>query len=267
MMIENYLIIAIITAVILLILLCIFTFPNIITCQGKLLRNKKHFKQMQIIPGENVLQTQLEMKEQALRNISQELHDNIGHVLALVKLHLSSIQIRNNPLASGKIYQSIELLDRAVNDLRDLSKSMQADNIDKAGLTAAVKYDLELITQTDVIATSFKVEGTAIRLGIAREIVIYRLVQEALSNVIKHANATEIIVVFRFNEADFVVTIIDNGKGFNRQSIGRFNHNGAGINNMFSRARLIDGTLNIDSSPGCGTKINFTMRIQIGVNN
>lgn len=264
---ENNLSSALIDTVVLQNLIGLITFPGVIICREKFLRFTKHFKKNTINQREKALQAQLKIKEQALKNISQELHDNIGNVLTLVKLSLGSIRISNNAPVAGKIHQSIVLLDRAVNDLRDLCKAVQPDHINKAGLTAALQRDIELIRKSGLISASLKVEGAEVRLGIAREIVIYRMLQEALSNVLKHANATTIRVELLYLQKNIVMIIKDNGKGFNRDIIGHGNHNGAGLNNLFSRAQLIGGAVHIDTTPGCGTTVCFSMPVQIGMDN
>lgn len=264
---ENNLNSVLINAVVLQSLIGLITFPGIIIYREKLFRFTKQFIKNTINHRENALQAQLQIKDQALKNITQELHDNIGNVLTLVKLHLGSIRISNNAPAAGKIHQSIALLDRAVNDLRDLSRAVKPDHTDKGGLAAAMQRDLELIRKSGLISASLKVDGLEKRLGIAREIVIYRMLQEALSNILKHANATDITVHLLYSQKKLEITIKDNGKGFNRDIIGRGNHHGAGLNNIFSRAQLIGGAINIDTAPGCGTTIHFSMPVQIGTEN
>jgi len=264
---ENNLNSVLINAVVLQSLISLITFPGVTIYREKFFRFTKQFKKNKINQRENALLAQLQIKEQALKNISQELHDNIGNVLTLVKLHLGSIRISNDAPAAGKIHQSIALLDRALKDLRDLSRAVQPDHIDKAGLAVALQKDLELIRKSGLISASLKVEGTEIRLGIAREIVIYRMLQEALSNILKHANATAIVVDLLYLQKNIVIIIKDNGKGFNSNIIGRGNHNGAGLNNLFSRAQLIGGAIHIDTAPGCGTTICFSMPVQIGIDN
>lgn len=245
----------------------LITFPGVIIYGKKILRFTKQLKKLVINHRENPLQAQLEIKNQVLKNISQELHDNIGNVLTLVKLHLGSIRISNNVPAAGKIHQSIALLDRAVNDLRNLSRAVQPDLMDKAGLAAAIQKDIELIRKSGLISASLKLVGTEIRLGIAREVVIYRMLQEALSNILKHANATAIVVELQYLQENIVMIVKDNGKGFSRDIMGQGNHNGAGLYNLFTRAQLTGGTIHIDTAPGCGTVICFTMPVQIGMDN
>ncbi len=243
------------------------TFPGVISYREKLFRFTKRFIKNTVNHRESTLQAQLKTKEQALKNISQELHDNIGNVLTLIKLNLSSIRISNDAPATGKIHQSIALLERAVNDLRDLTRAVQPGHMDKAGLAAVLQKDIDFIRKSGLISVFLKVEGTEVRLGIAREIVIYRMLQEVLSNILKHANATDITLHFLYSQKNFEITIKDNGKGFNRDIIGRGNYQGAGLNNLFSRAQLIGGAIYIDTAPGCGTTICFSMPVQIGIGN
>src|ERR1700744_1035650 len=99
-----------------------------------------------------LLQTQLEIQEQTFRNISLEIHDNIGQVLSLAKLNLSSIEL-NGEDCRGKAISAKQLVSKAIKDLRDLSRSLNTDYVSKMGLARAIEYELEMIKKTAMYET------------------------------------------------------------------------------------------------------------------
>src|SRR6185436_14570695 len=111
----------------------------------------KHLQEEKLLESyyqQELLQAQLEIQEQTLRTISQEIHDNIGQVLSLAKLNLNTMEIDKKEELQEKIVDSKKLVSKAIQDLRDLSKSMNTDNIEAIGLVRAIQYELEMIRKT-----------------------------------------------------------------------------------------------------------------------
>lgn len=222
---------------------------------------KKHNEHIQEINSikekyeKEILKTQLEIKEQTMQNISQEIHDNIGQVLSLANLQLTAIELPGNSYATGKIEKSMELVSKVITDLRDLSKTLNPDNIARTGLIQAIRFDLELMERSGVFTTSFEVAGKEKRLDASKEIVIYRIIQQALNNILKHAKATYITVALNYEEDRLSVSIKDDGNGFDTAIIQSINNQGAGLRNMIHRARLIQAIIHFESAPGKGTNV------------
>src|SRR5882757_2036077 len=129
-------------------------------------RQKKNIIEKRLMKtqfDQELLRTQLEIQEQTLKTISQEIHDNIGQVLSLAKLNLNTMDVTQQDKLQEKISDSKKLVSKAIQDLRDLSKSMNTDNIEALGLVRAIEYELEMIRKTG-FATELNVEGNIIRM-------------------------------------------------------------------------------------------------------
>ena len=203
-----------------------------------------------------LLKAQLEIQEQTLNQISQEIHDNIGQTLSLVKLNLSALPAIQEKIAEEKILSSKDLVGKAIQDLRNLSKKLNSDSILSDGILSAIKYELDIVGRTAGVTTDFVLSGTPVLLDPEKELILFRLLQEALNNIIKHSQASTIIVRVNFMEKIFEMSIEDNGHGFEfNPADDKKSSGGIGLLNMRSRSQLIGGSFEIESKDGIGTKI------------
>lgn len=205
--------------------------------------------------SEALMQTRLEIQEQTLKNISQEIHDNIGQVLSLAKLNLFTMDTSNSVALDQKINNSKELVSKAITDLRHLSHSLNTDYIEKMGLLRAIEYELELISKSGNIRTALEITGAACKIERKKELIIFRIIQEVLSNALKHAEADCINVKADFAEAVTCFEISDDGKGISDISIEENPSSGIGIKNIQERARMIGGEISINGLKGKGTTV------------
>ncbi len=217
-----------------------------------------NFKEKQAL-----LQTQLEIQEQTLKNISQEIHDNIGQVLSLAKLHINTMSDASPAELEEKINDSRQLVGKAIQDLRDLSRSLNTDYVIEMGLVRSIEYELGLIKRTGSFATSYTIEGKPYRLEQQKELILFRIVQEVLHNIIKHAKATAIDVLIVFDPQLFSLTVTDNGVGFDASQLEESNYTGfgLGIRNMQNRAKLINTEFTLNSTLEKGTSVQLTLPI------
>lgn len=153
----------------------------------------------------------------------------------------------------------MELVSRAIHDLRDLSKTMNADNIVRVGLIKSVEADLELIQKSGKLNTAMQISGQGRRIDPSKEIIVYRITQEAINNIIKHAEASTISINFHYSPTSLAVSILDDGKGI--RSSGLDSTTGVGMQNMTTRANLIHAKLNVESEPAKGTTLTLTLPI------
>lgn len=224
-----------------------------------------HAKQMAEVQqkfNEQLLQSQLEIQEQTLKNISQEIHDNIGQVLSLVKLNINTMNIQKPEDLQEKITDSKMLLVKAIQDLRDLSKSLDADQISTIGLLRAIETELNFLRKAGIQA-SLDIAGKPYRPDTQKELILFRIAQEVLNNIIKHAAASHIEAGFHFEEHQLRLIVSDNGKGFNLAALHENENStfGLGLRNMQSRARLIGADFSITSTPGNGTTVTITLPV------
>jgi two-component system, NarL family, sensor kinase len=211
---------------------------------------------------QELLRTQLEIQEQTFRNISQEIHDNIGQVLTLAKLNLNTIT--NHSVSediNNKLTNSKDLITKAIQDLRDLSKSLNTEFISEAGLLKSIEYELELLRRTGSIQIITMQEGEYYALPQQKELILFRIFQEVLNNIMKHSQATEIKVILNFQPHHFSLEILDNGDGFNSDEVEQNGQHGLGIKNMQNRSKIIGANFTINSQPGKGTTVRIDLPV------
>lgn len=223
-------------------------------------------KQIEFHYQQELLRTQLEIQEQTLKNISQEIHDNVGQVLALAKLNLNTMDIAKTEQLQGKIGNTLMQVSKAISDLRDLSKSFNTDNISAIGLISAIAYELDMIGKTGSHETEFKITGNSLRLEPQKELILFRIVQETLHNIIKHAEAKSIKIFANYTDRELELEVTDDGKGSNLSplNIEKNPGSGLGIRNMQNRAKLIGAGFNMSSTPGAGTIVKITLPFESG---
>jgi two-component system NarL family sensor kinase len=208
---------------------------------------------------QNILRAQLEIKEQTLKNISQEVHDNIGQVLSLAKLNLATTDINQPDAMQQKIEDSKTLVAKAIQDLRDLSKSMNTDYIADMGFARAVEYEMDMIKKTGSFETGFEISGTIRKLEAQKELILFRIVQEVLNNIIRHSRATMINIRLQYELSVFSLQISDNGEGFDLRPLHENSKFGLGIRNMKNRAQVIGAQFEIISTLAIGTTVNISL--------
>jgi len=221
--------------------------------KNKMLLEKE---QMKTSFQQELLRTQLEIQEQTLKNISQEIHDNIGQMLSLAKLNLATADVEKKELVTQKINASHHLVSKAIQDLRDLSRSLNSDYVSETGLLRCIEYELEMIRKTGLIKVDLTVTGQVYKINPQKELILFRIVQETLNNIIKHAGA-DLVAVFVSYEATLTLRISDNGRGFDSFQLNEHSKAkaGLGIRNMNNRAKLIGASFHINSAAGEGTEI------------
>lgn len=254
---ENNILILVIAVTCLLLVLTIFMTLTVIVYNK---RKRKILLEKELLQKkyqEEILLTQLEIQEQTLKTISEEIHDNIGQVLSLAKLKLNTLDHSKQEELKEKISDSKNLVSKAIQDLRDLSRSMNTDNIASLGLLRAVEIELDMIRKSG-FDTRLDVTGPPIKMEPQKELIIFRIVQETLNNIIKHAAAKSIMINAIYHTDKLELSITDNGKGVD---LAPFNNNettaGLGIRNMHNRAKMIGAEFNMSSTMGSGTVIKL----------
>ncbi|HVI47231.1 MAG TPA: ATP-binding protein [Chitinophaga sp.] len=206
---------------------------------------------------QELLRSQLEIKEQTQKNISQEIHDNIGQVLSLVKLNISTMSIEEPLVLEAKITDSKKLLGKVIRDLRDLSASLDTDMIAEKGLSAAIEHELEVVKRTGVYTVCFSVHGPFPVVDTTRELILFRIFQEALNNVIRHARATAIDVTLERTADGCLLAIADDGHGFDENREKGSAKHGMGLRNMRKRCTLINASFFVEANIPHGTVIKI----------
>lgn len=232
----------------------------ILIYQKKQLQYFSEKKQLKADYEKEILESRLEIQEQAMKSIAQEVHDNIGQVLTVAKLNLTMIDLHAPELILQERLNNIsELLHKAIQDLRDLSKSMHSDVIAEQGLLKAIQNELEILKKTGAYTITLNIEGDYYHLPEQKELILFRVFQEIINNIIKHANASIIDVQLAFQPEQFVLCVKDNGIGFEIANIEVAN--GIGLRNIINRTQLIGASYYIDSQPLKSTLIKIELPV------
>lgn len=221
-------------------------------------KNKQEKLLMRSKFQQELLQTQIEIQQQTLKTISQEIHDNVGQVLSLAKLNLGTFEDSESAFNQTKINNTKQLVSKAINDLRDLSRSLYGNKIAELGLADAIDNELQILQNSGQFKTSFKIIGEPFKLEPQKEMVIYRMLQESLNNAIKHSKAQNIDVVLKYDTGIFNLTIADDGIGFDTTGLQQ-SQPGMGLKSMKNRAALVGGKVSVMSSPGKGTTVSVDL--------
>jgi signal transduction histidine kinase len=196
-------------------------------------------------------------QEQERRHIARELHDEIGQALTAIKVELAYAgrSIDGGAASSQALHTAKAITDSALHQVRDLSYLLHPAALDEFGLVSAIESHIKSFGRRHEIAAELVHEGMDSRLAPETEAAAYRIVQEALNNVAKHARATECRVHLTRTPDMLRITIEDNGTGFDPSTGRSPDRRGLGIVGIRERAAHLKGSVVIDTAPGRGTRL------------
>jgi signal transduction histidine kinase len=205
-------------------------------------------------------------KEEERKKIARELHDDLGPALTAVVINLQLLgQEKDRDKAARRVDDSIDLVDRMVQQIRDLSLDLRPPLMEEMGLVGALRGYLE--TQAERTGLEIAVDGdpAAERLSPEMEITAFRVVQEAVTNAIRHASARRIAVSVRAKFGGLEITISDDGRGFDARAALESPATGKslGLLGMQERAKMLGGRMHIDSSTGNGTRVRVHIPMKV----
>jgi two-component system NarL family sensor kinase len=225
--------------------------------QRQLLEQDKKLQAEQILSLEKEqqvisLQSMITGQESERNRIAKDLHDGLGGLFSTIKMYFSTLAHEQPVLGTNPLFQkSIELTHTASEELRRIAHNLMPEVLQKLGLINAIQDLCNQINTGRLLNISLQAYGMEARLNPHTEIMLYRIVQELLNNIIKHAQATEVIIQFNRHDERLSITIEDNGRGFNAGE----DKAGAGLSTIQSRVNYLNGELNIDSTQGVGTTV------------
>jgi signal transduction histidine kinase len=197
----------------------------------------------------------IEAEENERKRIAGDLHDGVGQLMSAVKLNLASIK-GDIPFSSEEqsnvFDKALALVDEGCREVRNVSHNIMPNALLKSGLATAVRDFLNKI-DSKTIQIHLYTEGLTEKIDANVEIVLYRVIQESVNNVIKHSGANQLHISLIKDTDGISVTIEDNGRGFDLADISRYE--GLGLKNIQSRIQYLKGTVEWDSAPGKGTVV------------
>jgi two-component system NarL family sensor kinase len=200
-----------------------------------------------------------QIREETLRSVSLELHDRVGHILTVALLHLNrNINSSTHAPPPSLIIQS--LVTEALEAIRHISSSYNAEQLPLLGLSASIKGELDFLESAAHFTTHTSFTGEPVFLDDQTETAIYRIFQEVMTNIIRHAGAQTVCVLLDYSDSFMLLSVSDDGKGFDvGKQLNRSRSKGNGLSNIIRRTRSIGGIPEITSSVNAGT----TVRIKI----
>lgn len=225
-------------------------------------------KRRQYTHEQELLKSQLEIQEQTLKNVSQEIHDNIGQVLSVVKLTLASAPLKKEDPAYEYLQDSKQMISGVIDDVSNLSKSLNPDRIIKIGIADAIKFELVKLQKTGQFTTNFRQPDKEVNLDSKNEIFLFRVIQENLNNIVKHSGAKNIHVLMEHTAQVIRIEVKDDGKGFDVEKTMQkaSMEKGIGLSSMTNRIKMIGGKLVINSQSGSGTTVVIELPASLSSN-
>jgi two-component system sensor histidine kinase UhpB len=198
----------------------------------------------------------LQAQEDERQRLARELHDEAAQSLTSLLVHLRLLERARDPqVAQERVAELRELTARALEDVRRVALDLRPTILDDLGLGPALEWRVDEFNKQEGVQATFQTRGLDGRLPRAIELVLYRVGQEALSNVIRHAGATQVEVTLQRGEGAVELAVIDNGDGFDPEAVRRNEGQRLGLVGMRERVGALGGVLLVDSQRGHGARI------------
>lgn len=207
---------------------------------------KRHFE-------EEIIKSQLEIQEQTLQNISWELHDNIGQLLSVAKMQLNMLQHTKTENQKGLIDETGEIISKSLQEIRNLSRLMNPETVKNMGLKDALQLEMARFNRLNFIKASIKIIGKPVDINQKNEIILFRILQEFISNTVKHSKTEKLKITLTYNLEELIIRAQDFGIGFDNNIQAS-----SGLLNMKSRAKLINAKFDLISQKGEGVLLTLT---------
>ena len=222
----------------------------------KRLKEKSQLQQQMIRQQDAAAKAVINAEESERQRMSLTLHDGLGQLLSVVKMNLQAVGIQAEayPKILPVVNKTLDLVDNSITEMRNVSHQIVPTSVIRSGLAVALR---DLIEKVDAnqLEVNLEMEGLAQEIDADIQLVLYRVYQESINNVLKHAKADKLDIVLKVDEKNISGSIADNGVGFDLKS--NLAKGGIGLENIQARIRFLKGNLSVDSSPGNGTNIRF----------
>lgn len=195
---------------------------------------------------QTLLQSQLEMQQHTFINISRRIHSSVGIRLESINVQLSSLDFEGLEKVRTAVRMTVSEFSQVISNLSDITRSMSSEILKYYGLEKTLEFELEIVRKSKIYETDLQIVGESGCLSAYVELMVFRIIQEGLSNVVKHANGTKIIIKIVMTPQIFRLELFDNGFGFKDPlNIAR----GFGLKNIENRVRLLKGTCELYNQP------------------
>lgn len=199
-----------------------------------------------------------EVREEERKYIAREVHDELGQILSGLQLNISLLDFKfaaNSPALHDYVQETMNLTDKAIQAVRHIASALRPVELDM-GIVAALKWQAERFGSHSGIQCEIRIPDEEVTLDEAQAIALFRIVQESLTNILRHARADKVVISLLKDGDDYVLKVRDNGKGFDPN---RKKKNSFGLVGIRERALMLGGTATINSRPGNGTEITVSV--------
>jgi signal transduction histidine kinase len=211
------------------------------------------------------LRSVIDGQDQERQRLSRELHDGMGQSLIAIKLQLESAGNQSHSQMRASVDVAKGMIDLTIDEVRRVTNALIPAALNEFGLITALRTRCEEMANTAGIKVTFENTGSVDRLDNKSKTYLYRIAQEAITNTIKHARATQLDIKLQRTGQEVSLLVIDNGKGFIFDPVCFAHRNG--IQNMRERVALLNGTFDLNSQPNTGTTIRVTIPFKTGNGN
>lgn len=198
---------------------------------------------------------QLRAQEEERKRVARDLHDEVNQALTAILLRLEALTHIAPPRLKEELAETKGLANQAMGELLQLARQLRPTALDDHGLVPAIEEQLRRFKAQYGIEASLSTEGELADLGNDQQLVLYRVTQEALNNIARHASASNVAVQIARSDGTVALEVADDGSGF---AVGD-ERGGLGLDGMAERARMVDGQFEVDAAPGRGT----TLRLRV----
>ncbi len=207
---------------------------------------------------DEIFKSRIEIQEQALKNVSWELHDNIGQLLSTAVMQINIMSTSIDTGSADSLQDVRKLVGNSLQEIRNLSKTLNHEVIQNVGLEKSIRVELERFKKLNFLTPTFEIKGEEAYIDPKDEIILFRIIQEFFSNTIKHAEASNLNVALEYTAEMLKISIQDDGVGFDMKSVQA----NSGLLNMKSRASLVNAELEHKSEPNKGVLLILRYPIQ-----
>ena len=203
---------------------------------------------------ETVAKTGEEIQEQTLKYIGEELHDNIGQLLSLASMQMGMLGVKIAEEIKEPYLETQKIIKESLQEVRALSKSLNTDVIQNRGFEKSIKAEIERLNRMKLIAADLIIAGDVIPFENKKDgIILFRILQEFISNTVKHSKAAELNILLNYNQKQLIIKAKDDGCGFIMDEV----NDSSGLLNMKNRAELTESSYNLISKPNEGTELTI----------
>ncbi len=219
--------------------------------------SQEHYREIQVLSGRI-----LRAFEEERSRLARELHDEIGQALTVINMDLQYLQVKLSsldPADQDKLANSIKLLRETLHNVRRQILALRPPSLDKMGLVEVVREMAREVGDRAGLKISVQEKGLSMRLPQEIETALYRCIQEALTNTVRHAEASNVQIGLQRIQDQVFASIVDDGIGLSPEQVKNNPNGGVGLAGLRERVSLLNGTIQLDTAPGKGFRINIAI--------